>query len=111
MPDNEQLSHLFGAYFHQDWTLDAPSWKHVVRQYLKDEGSAAGDLAADAAFTLADSALSDQDLAAHIAKLGCYYWPGGTQAFRPWLKSLALELRIHSAANNSFKPNPLRGSA
>ncbi|MCT7950480.1 contact-dependent growth inhibition system immunity protein [Ancylothrix sp. C2] len=31
------LAHFFGAYFHQDWDLEAPNAEGVIRNYLQDE--------------------------------------------------------------------------
>jgi hypothetical protein len=32
-----KLAHFLGAYFHQDWMLDAPTWQSTVDRYLRQE--------------------------------------------------------------------------
>jgi hypothetical protein len=102
------LSQFFGCWFHQDCLEDAGSWQGVVRQFVAIEGAAAADSTAAAVLALAGSAKSDHELSVVLAQLGSFYIPErGVQA---WLMGLAQELQ-QLAANNSFKPNPLRGSA
>jgi hypothetical protein len=101
------LSQFFGCWFHQDCLEDADSWQGVARQFVATEGAAAADSTATAIMELARSNPSDHELSAALARLGSFYIPEhGIQA---WLVALAQELQ-QLAANNSFKPNPLRGS-
>jgi hypothetical protein len=87
------LEQFFGAWFHQDWQLDADSWQSVARQFAASDGSAVAVAAADSILALVQSEPSDTALAGTLSKLGCEYWPGAVQDLRPWLVALAHELR------------------
>jgi hypothetical protein len=102
------LFQFFGCWFHQDCLEDASSWQDVARQFITVEGPDSATAAATAILALARSRSNDQELSAALLQLGCFYIPD--QGVQSWLIELAQELR-QLAANNSFKPNPLRGSA
>jgi hypothetical protein len=81
-----KLSHFFGAYFHEDWNLDAASDLEVVRRF-KRETAAAGlervrrELSAFLAEPLDEVALDD----VLVRSLGCYYDPTPAMTNRDWL--------------------------
>ena len=89
----QNLEQFFGAWFHQDWQLDAESWEAVARQFAESDGSAAATSAADSILALVQSEPDDASLAAKLSQLGCEYWPGAVRDLRPWLIALAHELR------------------
>ena len=91
-----ELHQFFGAYFHQDWTLEAVSPDEIVHIFLND-GFCRNELlnlAADVE-TYADSkpndAVTEEGL---LNELGCYYLPSvnGIGA-KAWLYHVAKLLR------------------
>jgi contact-dependent growth inhibition (CDI) system CdiI-like immunity protein len=95
--DRERLRQFFGAYFHQDWALDGPTWQDVVRAYLRDASredalallgtmrSWLGDAASDVAVT--------RDL---WDSFGCEYDPQSDGlSDREWVERIAALLATH----------------
>ena len=83
----EKLRHFFGAYFHQDWDLDADDEDGVIRAYV---GHAhlpehVVELLHEIDKLLAFD-LSDYDLREALGLLGSDYDPSG--ATNAWLRSL-----------------------
>ena len=92
----EQLRQVFGAYFHQDWDLDAPDVDGVIDQFIADQrGRAQLVQLAALVDAYADSFQNDSELArALINELWCDYLPrtAGTTA-REWMQHVATRLR------------------
>lgn len=92
----EQLRQLFGAYFHQDWDLDAPDANGIIDRFIADQADKA-QLTKLAALVdaYAKSYEDDSELErALVGELWCEYLPGaaGTRA-RDWLWHVAARLR------------------
>jgi hypothetical protein len=91
-----ELKQFFGAYFHQDWTLDASDPNDIVRLFMSD-GCTTNELAHLAndmehyAATKIDDATTEEGL---FSELGCYYLPSadGVGA-KAWLYHVAKLLR------------------
>ncbi len=92
-----RLWHLFGAFFHQDWCLEADSWPDVIRNFA--QGEKAGELeavAADLDRLLLD--FPDDDGLDHelYYVLGCECVPCtnlGDPSVRVWLGQVSEYLR------------------
>ena len=79
------LSHLYGAYFHQDWPEDYGTPDGVLRHYLQDEP---GDLARAARREL-DDVLQRRPAEADLEEIhrrlgGSLYLPGVGFTARDW---------------------------
>lgn len=88
----ENIKQLLGAYFHQDWNLDDPTWESVVERYVRDEPGQ-GRIAATELERLLISTLFDEDVSAMVKKLGCYYWAGSASEMRTWASQVVRLLR------------------
>lgn len=92
----EELHQFFGAYFHQDWTLEADSPDEVVRIFINDGfcRSELMNLATDVE-TYADSKLNDAAAEEGLmSELGCYYLPSADNTgAKAWLCHVATLLR------------------
>jgi hypothetical protein len=88
----EKLKQFFGAYFHQDWLLDAAHPDEVVEAFLREGHDAAelaqlGRLIDEYSRQEVDDAALERAL---FTELGCYYMPSadGISA-RKWLQDVA----------------------
>ena len=80
------LQHLFSSYFHQDWTLEAPTTAAAVRQFTSDEGATVAQRAAGELERLLAELPKESDLATALDALGCYYTPAAEGVTRrTWL--------------------------
>jgi hypothetical protein len=93
----QHLLTLFGAYFHQDWSLEGDNWLAIIRNYCRDVSAADAASAAreiEAFLAVGDS---EEDLSARfIREFGCYYDPRpdlGGPSWRTWLVQVATALR------------------
>ena len=83
----QKLRHFFGAYFHQDWDLDADDEDDVIRAYVgharlpEDVVELLHEIDRLLAF-----GLSDHDLLEALGVLGSDYYPSG--ATNAWLRAL-----------------------
>lgn len=88
MKKSEEIFQFFGAYFHEDWDLEASSPDDVVYNYLKDTHGTqmADDVISSINEYLAaagDDASIENDL---YEKFGCYYLPSADGfGARQWL--------------------------
>jgi len=89
------LKQFFGAYFHEDWTLDAADSRAVVEEFLTD-----GKLPPTQLLTLATAI--DQITTAHselelpsvmFDKWGAYYRPVAPETYASWLTEIAERFR------------------
>ena len=92
---------LFGAYFHQDWDIDAEDWPDVIDQFRRDHTPEYCDETASEIDRLIDEPLNNDDLYQYMwRKLGCEYMPrpdlGGPDV-REWLRRVAVALRRQTA--------------
>lgn len=95
-PDaTQRLAQFFGAYFHEDWDLDARDTDSVVDKYCSQQSGPQGPaMLADDISSLVASDLSEQALQTMLFdNLGCYYDPSadGLSA-RLWLQAVAARL-------------------
>lgn len=81
------LAHLFGAYFHQDWDLAGPDWRHVVAEYTAEVDPKTARAAATEIGTLLREAPDDEELRRIVLReLDCCYLPEpGGLTMRAWL--------------------------
>lgn len=93
------LKQFFGAYFHQDWTLEATDPDDVVRQFIND-GYSENELIKLAneietyAVAKGDDTVIEKNL---LTELGCYYLPSADGlGARAWLYHVANLLRSAS---------------
>jgi hypothetical protein len=97
MIDNAQLRRmesLFGAYFHEDWTLDADDPDDIVKLYISSATTAQAKQMADDIKTYVESVPDDAELYDQLLKkLGCSYDPeaDGING-RDWLLRVAAML-------------------
>jgi hypothetical protein len=93
-PKPYELDQFFGAYFHQDWDLEADDWQGIVDQF-----SASATRTSEQLNELADnldhltSQYSEDRLATVISSLGGYYNPRPEMTFTNWLQQVAERLR------------------
>jgi hypothetical protein len=89
----ELLEQFFGGYFHQDWPEDDASWQAVVGRYRAEDTGTNTSRVAEEIEQLIKGYPDDDSLAAKLNQLGCYYWPGAKDLYRPWLSEVADSLR------------------
>ena len=91
-----ELKQFFGAYYHQDWALDASDPDDVIRLFISDENSTSKllNLANNLEWYVAtkdNDATTEKEL---LSELGCYYIPSADGiGSREWLYHLARLLR------------------
>ena len=97
MDNTDCLRLLFGAYFHQDWPLEADDWQGVVCVFRDDNNAGHVALTARQLRELLDGVSSDEALARQVYDdFGCCYDPRpdlGGPALRAWLETLYLALQ------------------
>lgn len=102
------LRQFFGAYFHQDWVLEASDWQGVVDSYVQDERPSA---------ELLRSLVDEIDhLSAECTEpgmerlvtrtLGANYYPLPELTYTEWLGQIATRLRQHAAAIDGGAVSP-----
>jgi hypothetical protein len=91
-----RISHMFGAYFHQDWGMEGGDWPDLVRNYAADQTADLLDTAGEIDQLLSEF-LSDPELDHQLYReLGCYYLPRpdlGGPSVRAWLAQVSGMLR------------------
>lgn len=96
-PTYPRLSHLFGAYMHQDWGADGEDWPDLVRNYATDQQRTELELTAAELDRLAGDFPEDTALEYQVFRvLGCEYDPRpdlGGPTVREWLVMIANFLR------------------
>lgn len=88
--DRERLSQFFGAYFHQDWDLDGPTWQDVVLVFVKSQSRERALDVLNSIRSWLRSATSDAQIARELQEFGCEYNPqpdGITD--REWVEQVA----------------------
>jgi hypothetical protein len=86
----QQLQHLAGAYFHQDYELDSESPDAVIDLFVRGEGEAAAAELAAEIDRLLNSPLTDRDIFdLWVSAWGASYDPrDGGQDMRVWLTAV-----------------------
>jgi hypothetical protein len=94
------LCHFFGAYFHEDWVLEATDWQGIVDGYVDDEHPSA-----DLLRTLAQeidhltSERTESDVERLVTRtMGANYYPLPEFTYKEWLGQVAAHLRQHAEA-------------
>jgi len=94
------LRHLFGAYFHEDWDLEADDWQGLVDGYVRDE-EPNSELLRLLAKEVDDvnEPRSEADMRTFVTHtLHANYYPLPELSYEEWLKQVAARLRQHAAA-------------
>ena len=89
------LGQLMAGYFHQDWSLEAPTWEGVVSLYMRDESACAGSTAQEIERLLADCQDDAQLETFLLGTLGSYFLPRsdlGGPDMRQWLQQVRAHL-------------------
>ena len=89
-----RLANFLGAYFHQDWALDAASADEVIEGFVRDDGpDRARELAAEIERLLATET-SERALEESLRKMGCYYcFKSDGLSASEWLRRVRAKLR------------------
>ncbi|MFI5509116.1 contact-dependent growth inhibition system immunity protein [Mycobacterium sp. NPDC051804] len=94
------LRHFFGAYFHEDWVLEADDWLGVVDSFVQDE-EPSSELLRTLSQEIDDLAgeCSEPDAERLVTRtMGANYYPMPELTYKEWLGQVAARLRHHSAA-------------
>jgi hypothetical protein len=94
----EELLDFFGAYFHEDWTLDDETPDLVLERYIRDATPTETARVANAIDAFAAAIADDSKLDEALFKeLGCYYLSSADrQSTRAWLEHVCATLRAAS---------------
>jgi len=97
-----ELDQFFGAYFHQDWDLEADDWQGIVDNYVN--ANPAAETQRQIAHEIDDvrTSRSESELAQFLIRgVGVCYDPRPEVTFREWLGQIATRLREHATAIDS----------
>ena len=83
-------SHLYGAYFRQDWMLDDPNPDDVVRRYMRVETVANREDLKTELRQLLDSEMSETQLKATLAPWDTFRPKDVEITIREWLERVLL---------------------
>lgn len=105
---SEELHNFFGAYFHQDWDLEAEDWQGIVDLYVDDVPKAGWLKTLAHEIDVLRSTRTGVDLEHFLLRtVGLDYVPE-SGAFDEWLGDVAHRLRQHADGierNNAAKHN------
>ncbi|MGE2835417.1 contact-dependent growth inhibition system immunity protein [Mycobacterium sp. SMC-4] len=88
------LEHFFGAYLHQDWTLEAEDWRGIVDPY-----SSSTTRTPEQIHTLARHtdelrvSRPDSELATAMMEMGGFDHPEPEMTYAEWMRHVAERLR------------------
>jgi hypothetical protein len=102
-----ELDQFFGAYFHQDWDLEADDWEGVVDNYVKANPTA--DTLRKIAQEIDDmrTARSEPELAQFLIRgVDVCYDPRPEAPFKEWLGQVAARLRKHTTEIDGRTASP-----
>ena len=81
-----RLAQFLGAYFHQDWTAEAPGADALVTRYLKTASAATIRAIAAEIGALRKTRATEEELARLLTEWGCCYSPAAPHKTRAeWL--------------------------
>ena len=87
------LAHLAGAYFHQDWGLDAEDEWDVIDDFVRGTPDLAPLLPAEIDLLIA-AAVTEDELMTHLDALGCEFTGQARYGgYRGWLTEVARRVR------------------
>ena len=90
------LTQLFGAYFHEDWTLDDSDWPEALQRYIRDTDEASVRSACAELRALLKEPLPEEVLTQRLhSGLGCYYNAASEtdwSSTRQWLEAVLMRL-------------------
>lgn len=92
------LTHFFGAYFHEDWDLEADDWQGIVEGYVRDEQPSA-ELLRQLAREIdsLNAGCTETEVKGLVTRvLGANYYPLPELSYREWLDQVAAQLRQHA---------------
>ncbi len=88
------LGQILASHFHQDWPVESGSYESVMREIRHSTSREAIAIAVAEIGDLLGSRRSEEELAAALLNLGCYFAPSSMGLdTREWLVSLRKELR------------------
>lgn len=93
-PDKTAMRAFFGAYFHQDWQLEAQNPDSVIIAYIKDATNTTLIQLRTELLAFLNDCLSDHEIEQKLFReFACYYQPSmdGISA-RGWLQDLVQKL-------------------
>ena len=98
MTQTPALHHLMGAYFHQDWSLDAADEWEVVDEFVTGEPQLARLIPAEVEWTLSHFT-AESDVRRYVLRdLGSGYLADSSgRPFRDWLTQIADRVRRTTA--------------
>ncbi len=92
-----ELDQFFGAYFHQDWDLEADDWQEIVDNYVSANPTAKAQRQIAKEIDDMRTARSESDLAQFLIRgVGVCYDPRPEVTFEEWLGQIAARLRKHA---------------
>lgn len=99
-PISRPLRHLFGAYFHEDWDLEADDWQGIVDGYVRNEQPPARLLRLLAReIDDLNAGCTETDVEDLVTRtLGANYYPLPEFSYAEWLNQVAAQLRQHAEA-------------
>lgn len=101
------LEQFLGAYFHQDWTVEASSATEIIQKFKSSASPSEIRIVVQELHQLLEKQFTEAQLAERLLKVGCYYRPtadGRTHA--EWLEWLAQELEGSGGkAQKSSRPS------
>jgi hypothetical protein len=97
---SRSLSHLFGAYFHEDWDLEADDWQGIVDNYVQDEQPTTELLRAlTQEIDDLTAECTEPDAEQLVTRtMSANYYPLPEFTYKEWLGQVAARLRQHAAA-------------
>ncbi|PRC43408.1 hypothetical protein C6A85_000000105505 [Mycobacterium sp. ITM-2017-0098] len=92
-----ELDQFFGAYFHQDWDLEADDWQGIVDHFASANPTDEAQRQIAQEIDDVRTTRSEPDLAQFlIRKVGVCYDPRPESTFKEWLGQIAARLRMHA---------------
>jgi len=92
-----ELDQFFGAYFHQDWDLEADDWQGIVDNFARANPTAEAQRQIAQEIDDVRTARSEPDLTQFLIRgVGVCYDPRPEVTFKEWLGQVAARLRKHA---------------
>jgi hypothetical protein len=94
---SSELEQFLGAYFHQDWDLEADDWQGIVDNYVNANPVAESLRALAQEIDDVRASRSEPDLTQFLIRgVGICYDPRAEVTFEEWLAQIAARLRKHA---------------